>query len=49
MTVEENNDDFTTIQISKKVHKILKDKKIIKREPFNNVIKRLIEEEKENE
>lgn len=48
MTLESNN-DFTTIQVSKKVHKILEEKKIIKRESFNNVIKRLIKEEKSNE
>ena len=34
------NDKFTTIQVSKEVQSILKDKKIIDREPYNDVIKR---------
>lgn len=37
------NDEFTTIQVSKKVKLELKGKKIIDREPYNDVIKRLIE------
>ncbi len=45
MTLEENS-GFTTIQVSKKVHKILQNKKIIKREPFNAVIEKLLEKEK---
>ena len=39
MSIEEN---FTTIQISKEVHGLLEDRKIIQRESFNTVIKRLI-------
>ena len=35
---------FTTIQVSKEVHDLLEDRKIIKRESFNSVIKRLIKE-----
>lgn len=38
----ETKQDFTTIQVSKEVHLLLESKKIHKREPFNNVIARLI-------
>ena len=46
MTLEnENENGLTTIQISKETHRLLKGRKIIKRESFNSVIKRLIKEE----
>ena len=48
MTLEnENENGLTTIQISKETHRLLKERKIIKRESFNSVIKRLIKEIKE--
>ncbi len=37
-----NNSEYTTIQVSKKVQSELKDKKVIERDTYNNVIKRLI-------
>ena len=46
MTIE---NEFTTIQVSKRVHKILQEQKIIKQEPFNTVIERLITKNDKND
>lgn len=45
MSIEEK----TVIQITKKVRELLKKQKIIKREPYNDVIKRLIKNKEKRE
>ena len=49
MNNKKENNDKTTIQVSKIIHNKLKEKKIIEQEPYDSVIRRLLKEEKEND